>query len=106
MGDSVQEREFLSRHTHPSRTSAQWLLDLVTTSSLQVLVHGFDHLKHVQFLAPKIGCNFHRIWRLFFGFWSLFFDLSSMIVEDYIRPAVIATGLLEERHGKCYYLGE
>jgi integrase len=29
-----------------------------------------------------------------------------MIVEDYIRPAAIATGVLEERDGRCYYDGE
>jgi len=32
--------------------------------------------------------------------------LGSMIVEDYIRPAAIAAGVLEERDGKCYYDGE
>ena len=26
-----------------------------------------------------------------------------MIVEDYIRSAAIAAGVLEERNGKCYY---
>ena len=30
----------------------------------------------------------------------------SMIVEDYIRPAAIAAGVLEERDGMCYYDGE
>ena len=30
----------------------------------------------------------------------------SMIVEDYIRPAAIAAGVLEKRDGKCYYDGE
>jgi integrase len=32
--------------------------------------------------------------------------LGSMIVEDYIRPAAIAAGVLEKRDGKCYYDGE
>jgi len=32
--------------------------------------------------------------------------LGSMIVEDYIRPATIAAGVLEKRDGKCYYDGE
>ena len=32
--------------------------------------------------------------------------LGSMIVEDYIRPAAIAAGVLEERRGKFYYDGE
>ena len=32
--------------------------------------------------------------------------LGSMIVEDYIRPAAIAAGVLEERNAKCYYDGE
>ena len=30
----------------------------------------------------------------------------SMIVEDYIRPAAIAAGVLEVKDGKCYYDGE
>jgi integrase len=29
-----------------------------------------------------------------------------MIVEDYIRPAAIAAGVLEKRDAKCYYDGE
>lgn len=29
-----------------------------------------------------------------------------MIVEDYIRPAAIAAGVLERRDGVCYYDGE
>jgi integrase len=32
--------------------------------------------------------------------------LGSMIVEDYIRPAAIAAGVLEERDGHVYYDGE
>jgi len=32
--------------------------------------------------------------------------LGSMIVEDYIRPAAIAVGVLEVEDGECYYDGE
>ena len=32
--------------------------------------------------------------------------LGSMIVEDYVRPASVAGGLLEERDGSFYYGGE
>jgi len=32
--------------------------------------------------------------------------LGSMIVEDYVRPAAIVAGALEQRDGKCYYEGE
>jgi integrase len=32
--------------------------------------------------------------------------LGSMIVEDYIRPAAIAAGVLEQRDDGCYYDGE
>ena len=32
--------------------------------------------------------------------------LGSMIVEDYVRPAAIASGVLEERNGKFHYDGE
>jgi integrase len=32
--------------------------------------------------------------------------LGSMIVEDYVRPASVAGGLLEERDGRFYYSGE
>ena len=33
--------------------------------------------------------------------------VGGMIVEDYIRPAAIASGVLEKRDGrKCYYEGE
>jgi integrase len=31
--------------------------------------------------------------------------LGSMVVEDYIGPAAIATGVLENRDGNCYYDG-
>jgi integrase len=32
--------------------------------------------------------------------------LGSMIVEDYVRPAAVVAGVLEQRDGGCYYDGE
>jgi len=32
--------------------------------------------------------------------------LASMLVEDHVRPAAFAAGVLEQRNGKCYYDGE